>query len=68
MYHYKNKQDQEGFYPRWHGVWGWNKNYLNDIGNWRPYNHYPAYSGYWKKCSSGSWCPPYVSCNDPECQ
>ena len=50
------------------GRWGWNRSYLRDWGNWRPYGYYPAYSGYWKECPSGTWCPPYVSCNDPSCQ
>jgi len=62
-----NKYEQ--FYPYrgwgtngWGGRWGWKKPYLNDIGNWRPYQYYPAYSGYWKQCEDGSWSPPYTSC------
>jgi len=67
-HYYGNK---EKFYPLtgWgNGRWGWQRNYLKDTGNWRPYNYYPAYSGYWKECPSGSWCPPNISCNDPVCQ
>jgi hypothetical protein len=66
-HYYRNK---ETFYPlsSWgNGRWGWQRNYLKDTGNWRPYNYYPAYSGYWKECPSGSWCPPNISCNDPVC-
>jgi hypothetical protein len=66
-----NQNNKENFYPLlgWgNGRWGWQRNYLQDTGNWRPYNYYPAYSGYWKECPSGSWCPPYVSCKDPVCQ
>ena len=66
------KKGNEGFYPHWgfrNGQqWGWNRNYIDDTGNWRPYNYYPSYSGYWRECNSGSWCPPYVSCKDPACQ
>ena len=64
------QNNKENFYPLsgWgNGQWGWHRNYLKDTGNWRPYNYYPAYSGYWKECPSGSWCPPNVSCNDPAC-
>ena len=74
-YYYENNKNnqnsKENFYPLlgWgNGRWGWQRNYLQDTGNWRPYNYYPAYSGYWKECPSGSWCPPYVSCKDPVCQ
>jgi hypothetical protein len=71
-YYYENNQNgKENFYPMlgWgNGRWGWQRNYLKDTGNWRPYNYYPAYSGYWKECPSGSWCPPNVSCKDPVCQ
>ena len=74
-YYYNNNNhnhnyNKENFYPLlgWGTErWGWHKNYLKDTGNWRPYNYYPAYSGYWKECPSGSWCPPNVSCNDPAC-
>ena len=64
------QNNKENFYPLmgWgNGQWGWHRNYLKDTGNWRPYNYYPAYSGYWKECPSGTWCPPNVSCNDPVC-
>jgi len=70
-YYNKNTNKKENFYPLmgWDsGRWGIHKSYLKDFGNWRPYNYYPAYSGYWKECPSGSWCPPYVSCRDPACQ
>jgi hypothetical protein len=67
-------QSREGFYPRqwWHNPyhgrgWGWRRPWLFDWGNWRPYAYYPAYSGYWKQCPSGSWCPPYKSCLSNEC-
>ena len=70
-----SKEKKEDFYPYrgwgsggFGGRWGWKKPYINDIGNWRPYEYYPAYSGFWRECSSGSWCPPYVSCRDPACQ
>lgn len=70
------KQTIEPFYPRWGwhgGGWGfyrpYHHNMWNGVGNWRPYGYYPAYSGYWRKCpKTGSWCPPYKRCNDPECQ
>jgi len=66
------QQLDEGFYPRqWWGPdwkWSWKRNYLDDIGNWRPYGFYPAYSGYWRQCPSGSWCPPNISCRDSACQ
>ena len=66
----------EAFYPRWGPRWGvgWqtrrhNPHHWNGMGNWRPYGFYPAYSGYWRQCpKTGSWCPPYMSCSDPECQ
>uniref|UniRef100_A0A6C0HLD9 Uncharacterized protein n=1 Tax=viral metagenome TaxID=1070528 RepID=A0A6C0HLD9_9ZZZZ len=66
--------NDEGFYPRrwndpqYHGqMWGWRRPWQYDIGNWRPNAYYPAYSGYWKQCPSGGWCPPYKSCMSPEC-
>ena len=71
---YKSLNSNEGFYPRrvwspeyqdW--MWGWRRNWLFDWGNWRPNAYNPAYSGYWKQCPSGSWCPPYKSCLAPEC-
>jgi len=67
-------QSKEGFYPRrwwgnpyhgWH--WGWRRPWIYDYGNWRPYAYYPAYSGYWKQCPNGVYCPPYKSCMSPEC-
>ena len=64
----------EGFYPRrwwWGGHnggrWGWRRPYYNSYGNWRPYGYYPAYSGYWKQCPSGTWCPQNISCLSPAC-
>lgn len=68
----KQYNNPEGFYPhRWQSGYGainrWNRPYMHDVGNWRPYGYYPAYSGYWKQCPTGSWCPPYVSCADPAC-
>lgn len=72
--------NNEGFYPRrwndpsrwndpqYHGqMWGWRRPWQYDTGNWRPNAYYPAYSGYWKQCPSGGWCPPYKSCMSPEC-
>jgi hypothetical protein len=41
---------------------------LQGWGNWRPYGYYPAYSGYWKQCPSGAWCPATNSCNSLACQ
>ena len=62
----------EGFYPRrWWGPnwrWGWRRPWLHSWGNWRPYGYYPAYSGYWKQCPSGTWCPQTMSCASPQCQ
>ena len=64
----------EGFYPRHWGRgssgsrWGWRRPWLQGWGNWRPYGYYPAYSGYWKQCQSGAWCPQTASCNSPVCQ
>ena len=45
-------QNKESFYPV---RWGWRRSQLYDRGNWRPYGHYPAYSGYWKQCPQGNW-------------
>ena len=66
----KNEISRENFYPykNWgtnvnSGQWGWKRSYLEDVGNWRPYEYYPAYSGYWRQCANGSWAPPYFSCN-----
>lgn len=70
---YKEQQDTatEGFYPRWGWGpgwrWGWRRPWLRGWGNWRPYGYYPAYSGYWKQCPSGVWCPQTMSCNSPAC-
>lgn len=62
----------EGFYPRWGwghgGRWGWRRPWLRGWGNWRPYGYYPAYSGYWKQCPTGVWCPQTMSCMSPACQ
>jgi hypothetical protein len=65
----QNEISKENFYPynNWgtnvtSGRWGWKQSYLKDTGNWRPYQYYPAYSGYWKKCDNGSWSPPYFNC------
>jgi len=68
----KNETENEPFYPRrWRSHpywrWGWRRPWLFDYGNWRHNTYYPAYSGYWKQCPSGSWCPPYKSCLAPEC-
>ena len=66
--------EEEGFYPRrwgWGnggGRWGWRRPWMHGWGNWRPYGYYPAYSGYWKQCPSGTWCPQTSSCNSPACQ
>lgn len=70
----QNQDDQvEGFYPRrwWGGPgwrWGWRRPWFNSWGNWRPYGYYPAYSGYWKQCPSGVWCPQTMSCLSAACQ
>ena len=76
LVYYKSLQDEqgniEGFYPRhWWGPnwrWGWRRPWYHGWGNWRPYGYYPAYSGYWKQCPSGTWCPQTMSCNSPACQ
>lgn len=69
---YKADQVTEGFYPRWGwghgGRWGWRRPWLRGWGNWRPYGYYPAYSGYWKQCPTGVWCPQTMSCMNPTCQ
>jgi hypothetical protein len=66
-----NFENIEGFYPRhWWGPnwrWGWHRPWLNTWGNWRPHGYYPAYSGYWKQCPSGTWCPANLSCRSPSC-
>jgi hypothetical protein len=69
-----NSQD-EGFYPRQWGWgpgygsrWGWRRPWLHGWGNWRPYSYYPAYSGYWKQCENGAWCPATASCSSQACQ
>jgi len=71
IYQHQTQPEEEGFYPRrWWGPgrrWGWRRPWLHDRGNWRPYGYYPAYSGYWKQCPSGVWCPQTLSCNNPEC-
>ena len=63
---FMNYQNNEGFYPYrgwgtngWGGRWGWKKQHLLDTGSWRPYEYYPAYSGYWKQYSNGDWAPNY---------
>jgi hypothetical protein len=63
---------QEGFYPRrWHWGpswrWGWRRPYPYGWGNWRPFGYYPAYSGYWKQCPHGTWCPITMSCESLGC-
>jgi hypothetical protein len=65
----------EGFYPRrwWWGPnmgprLGWRRSWLHGWGNWRPHGYYPAYSGYWKQCESGTWCPATINCASPACQ
>jgi hypothetical protein len=74
MYNEKKATTAEGFYPRrwwWggpEGRWGWRRPWFHGWGNWRPYGYYPAYSGYWKQCPSGVWCPQTLSCNSPACQ
>jgi hypothetical protein len=70
---YYSDSSTEGFYPRrwWWGPgrqWGWRRPWLQGWGNWRPYGYYPAYSGYWKQCPSGAWCPATNSCNSLACQ
>lgn len=63
----------EGFYPRrwwssgYNRRWAWNRPWYHSWGNWRPYGYYPAYSGYWKQCPQGTWCPSYINCNSPQC-
>ncbi len=65
---------KEGFYPRhWWGPGygyhrGWRHPWLRGWGNWRPYGYYPAYSGYWKQCENGTWCPSNISCSSIACQ
>ena len=66
---FMNYHNKEDFYPYrgwgtrgWGGRWGWDKSYLYDTGNWRPYQYYPAYSGYWRECPNGDWVPPYSPC------
>ncbi len=74
MYNQQKATTAEGFYPRrwWgggpEGRWGWRRPWFHGWGNWRPYGYYPAYSGYWKQCPSGVWCPQTQSCNSPACQ
>jgi hypothetical protein len=75
VYKYMEEEQQnklEGFYPRrWWGPgsrWGWRRPWYHGWGNWRPYGYYPAYSGYWKQCPSGVWCPQTMSCMSPACQ
>lgn len=74
MYSQQNEKIDEGFYPRrWWGWgpgwrWGWRRPWFHGWGNWRPYGYYPAYSGYWKQCPSGVWCPQTQSCNSSACQ
>ena len=71
IYQQQQEKPQEGFYPRrWWGPgwrWGWRRPWLHGWGNWRPYGYYPAYSGYWKQCPSGVWCPQTLSCNSAAC-
>ena len=68
----EDHSSKEGFYPRWGWGpgrrWGWRHPWGYGWGNWRPYGYYPAYSGYWKQCPSGVWCPQTMNCNSPACQ
>jgi hypothetical protein len=69
---YNQYYQSEGFHPRrwWWGPgsrWGWNRPYMHGWGNWRPYGYYPAYSGYWKQCPHGTWCPYNMSCESLGC-
>ena len=76
VYKYMEEEQEnklECFYPRrwWggHGQrWGWRRPWYHGWGNWRPYGYYPSYSGYWKQCPSGVWCPQTMSCMSPACQ
>ena len=70
-YKQQSADGTEGFYPRhlwgpgWR--WGWRRPWYHGWGNWRPYGYYPAYSGYWKQCPNGVWCPMTASCNSIAC-
>ena len=63
----------EEFVPRswseeYNRRWSWRRPWLHGWGNWRPYGYYPAYSGFWQQCSSGTWCPQTLTCNSPACK
>ena len=50
----------------------WRRPYLNGWNDWYPfysydYDYYPNYTGDWRLCPEGRWCPPYLSCDDPYC-
>ena len=53
----------------WTGGW-WNPYFWN---SWYPSYDYGFNYGYgngyeyWRQCPQGSWCPPYIDCNSPEC-
>jgi hypothetical protein len=48
----------------------WRRPYFNGWHDWYPfysYDYYPNYTGDWKLCPQGTWCPTYLSCNNPYC-
>jgi hypothetical protein len=47
----------------------WRRPYFNGWSDWYPFYsyYYPNYTGDWRLCPEGRWCPPYLSCDDPDC-
>ena len=61
------------YYGGGRGGYFWRRPYYHGWNDWYPfysyYNDYD-YSNYytnWRVCPQGTWCPPYLSCNDPNC-
>jgi hypothetical protein len=61
------------YYGGGRGGYFWRRPYYRGWNDWYPfysyYNDYD-YSNYytnWRVCPQGTWCPPYLSCNDPNC-
>ena len=68
-----NRNYHNNYYGGGRGGYFWRRPYYHGWNDWYPfysyYNDYD-YSNYysnWRVCPQGTWCPPYLSCNDPNC-
>ena len=48
----------------WRNSWWWDPYYW---GSWFPYYNGGNGYEYWRQCPQGTWCPPYLDCDSPEC-